>query len=154
MRYASRTNKEATMSATVLGCGHTSHLHLSDIKVLLATPHIHQHFWTGLAEYQELGYGKVELCCHGCGASLLVYYRHEETPDRHQQIQNTFIETHKYCPNHGYQRSCPDWRSSFTVLDIRQTKLSEESNSNPTNPLSCKRKRRRSLLPLKTEEGT
>jgi len=37
-------------------------------------PQVHLHFLTGPEEYRDLGYGRVELCCHGCGAGLLVYY--------------------------------------------------------------------------------
>ena len=49
------------MSATVLGCWHTSHLRLFTIDVMTNLPHIHLHFMTDEDEYNELGYGKVEI---------------------------------------------------------------------------------------------
>ena len=108
------------MSATVLGCGHTSHLRLFTIDVMTTLPHIHLHFMTGEDEYEELGYGKVELCCHGCGASTLVYYTDSDKPDRRVQLRDEFSKKHAKCKNRGYEHSCPDWRSTFKVIDIRQ----------------------------------
>jgi len=108
------------MSATVLGCGHTSHLRLFTIDVMTNLPHIHLHFMTDKDEYAELGYGKIEICCHGCGASTLVYYTDSDKPDRRVQLRDEFSQKHARCRNRGYQHACPDWRTSFRVIDIRQ----------------------------------
>lgn len=108
------------MSATVLGCGHTSHLRLFTIDVMTNLPHIHLHFMTDEEEYTELGYGKIELCCHGCEASTLVYYTDSNKPDRRVQLRDEFSQKHSQCRNRDYQYTCPDWRTSFRVIDIRR----------------------------------
>ena len=127
------------MSATILGCGHTSHLHLFDIDIIVTAPQVHLHFWTGEEEYEELGYGKVELCCHGCGASTLVYYMNEDKHDRHLQIRDEFTRKHARCPNRNYQSVCPDWRTSFKTVDIRQKKSPKWADSEPSAPLRRRR---------------
>lgn len=108
------------MSATILGCGHTSHMRLFSIDVVVTAPQVHLHFLTDETEYEELGYAKVELCCHGCGASTLVYYTNSDNADRRVQVRDEFVQRHTKCPNRSYQSSCPDWRTSFRRLDIRQ----------------------------------
>ena len=108
------------MSATILGCGHTSHLKLFSIDVIVNAPQVHLHFLTDETEYEEMGYAKIELCCHGCGASTLVYYTNADNPDRRVQVRDEFVQKHMRCPNRSYQSSCPDWRTSFKRLDIRQ----------------------------------
>lgn len=124
------------MSATVLGCGHTAHLRLFTIDVMTTLPHIHLHFFTGEEEYNELGYGKVELCCHGCGASTLVYYMESDRQDRRVQLRDEFSQKHAKCPNKGYQSTCPDWRTSFRVVDIRPRSMKWDDQ-----PTFTKRKR-------------
>lgn len=120
------------MSATVLGCGHTSHQRLFTIDVVMTTPQVHLHFLTDDSEYEELGYAKVEICCHGCGASTLVYYTNSDKPDRRVQIRDDFARLHSKCPNRNYQSSCPDWRTSFKLIDIRQRVLRWEDRVVPT----------------------
>lgn len=110
------------MSAVVLGCGHTEHLHLFETDIMMNAPQVHLHFLTGEEEYEEYGFGKVELCCHGCGASTLVYYTNEGRHERHLQLRDEFTREHKKCPDRNYQSSCPDWRSSHKIVDIRPKK--------------------------------
>lgn len=134
------------MSATVLGCGHTSHMRLFNIDVVMTAPQVHLHFMTNDDEYDELGYAKVELCCHGCGASTLVYYTNTDKPDRRVQVRDEFVKVHARCPNRSYQSSCPDWRTSFKLLDIRQKTVKWEDQALPMG-----RKRRfdkKTALPL------
>jgi hypothetical protein len=111
------------MSATVLGCGHTSHLGLFAIDTITKAPQIHLHYMTDTTEYEELGYGKIELCCHGCGASTLVYYKDDNTDDSRVAIKDEFVIAHEMCPDRRYDIQCPDWRSSFKVIDIRARKI-------------------------------
>lgn len=133
------------MSATVLGCGHTSHLRLFTIDVMTNLPHIHLHFMTDEDEYNELGYGKVELCCHGCGASTLVYYTDSDKQDRRVQLRDEFSKKHAKCLNRGYQSSCPDWRTSFKVIDIRQKVIKWDE---PTTPIKRRRYAKKQEFPV------
>jgi len=133
------------MSATVLGCGHTSHLRLFTIDVMTNLPHIHLHFMTDEDEYNELGYGKVELCCHGCGASTLVYYTDSDKQDRRVQLRDEFSKKHGKCQNRGYQSSCPDWRTSFKVIDIRQKVIKWDE---PTTPIKRRRYPKKQEFPV------
>lgn len=109
------------MSATVIGCGHTSHLNLFSIDVIVASPQVHLHFLTKeKEEYKELGYGKVEIVCHGCGESLLVYYMDDNHNELRLQVRDEFVHRHIKCPNRQYEMACPDWRTSFKVMDLRR----------------------------------
>lgn len=85
-------------------------------------PQVHLHFLTGPDEYREQGYGRVELCCHGCGAGLLVLYNHSADAAgrfHHVQITDTFAEQHGRCPNRSFEHECPPYRSSMSVVDLR-----------------------------------
>lgn len=132
------------MSATVLGCGHTSHQHLFTVDIVVTAPQVHLHFLTGEEEYMELGYGKVELCCHGCGASTLVYYVDNDNSNRSLQVRNDFTKKHEKCPNRNYQSSCPDWRTSFKVIDIRQKVVKWNE---PVKPLVRRRAQKKEMFP-------
>ena len=139
------------MSATVLGCGHTSHLRLFEIDIVVRSPQVHLHFWTSKSEYDELGYAKVELCCHGCGAAELIYYLDEEANDRHLKLRDEFALRHARCPNRNYQSMCPDWRSSFKVIDIRHRKPLKytQAETTPISPFRNRRSAGRSMLVTK-----
>lgn len=108
------------MSATILGEGLVREL--IDSNFIESAPQVHLHFLTDEEEYEALGYGKLELCCHGCGTALLVYYTENEKTDleRHVRIKSAFTEGHKECANRGYEHVCPGHRSSVTVLDMRE----------------------------------
>jgi hypothetical protein len=119
------------MSATVLGCGHTSHQRLFTIDVITTAPQVHLHFLTDDSEYEELGYAKVELCCHGCGASTLVYYTNNGKTDRRVQVRDEFARKHSGCPNRSYQSHCPDWRSTFKRVDLRPHAAQQWEEADP-----------------------
>ena len=106
------------MSATVPGCGHACHM--MEINFIEASPQIHLHFLTGEDEHKALGFGRVELCCHGCGESLLVLYD-DSGKKGHLKLKRDFRKKHEHCPNHGagYAGYCPNYRSSFQVADLR-----------------------------------
>jgi hypothetical protein len=85
-------------------------------------PQVHLHFLTGPEEYRDLGYGRVELCCHGCGAGLLVYYN--ESADgpghaSHLKLTDEFASKHTGCKNRGFEKRCPPYRSSMSLADLR-----------------------------------
>jgi hypothetical protein len=106
-------------SAVVMGCGHASFL--MDISVVRTTPHVHLHFLTDNKEYAELGYGKIELCCHGCGASLLMYCAESQAQKRaHILIRDEFVSKHIKCPPYIFNGHCPNWRTKFEMVDIRR----------------------------------
>jgi len=85
-------------------------------------PQVHLHFLTGPDEYRELGYGRVELCCHGCGAALLVYYNDSaDGPGHasHLKLTDEFARGHTGCKNRGFEKRCPAYRSSMGLRDLR-----------------------------------
>lgn len=113
------------MSAQVLGCGHACHL--MEIDYLEEVPQVHLHFLTDTDEYEEVGFGKAELCCHGCGASLLITYN-EASGDgaRHLKVRDAFTVKHRRCPNKRYEEHCPNYRSSFSTVDLRSKAKEQE----------------------------
>lgn len=129
-------------------CGHANHL--MDVDSMRGAPQVHVHFLTEEPEFRMLGYNKLELCCHGCGASLLVYYDHPtEEHHNHLQIRDSFVESHKRCPNRGYENWCPNERFSFGFLDIRIKKEADGAHSEsartggvPFNPPTMARRHR------------
>jgi hypothetical protein len=110
------------MSARVLGGGHAHELLESNF--IEAAPQVHLHFLTGEDEYNQLGYAKLELCCHGCGAATLIYYNEEGHTEadvqRHMKMRDDFTLLHARCPNRGYEKSCPDHRTSLNLVDMRR----------------------------------
>lgn len=108
------------MSATVIGCGSASHL--MDVNPVKEHPQVHLHFLTDKAEAAELGYSKLELCCHGCGASLLTYFTESAAQRRALlTVKNEFVRTHATCKmNQDGFRHCANWRMTFEMVDIRK----------------------------------
>ena len=83
------------------------------------TPQLHIHFLSDEDEFEELGYFKFELCCHGCGASWLLYCTETDSARKHVRVRNLFIKEHEGCPDRNYQFECPNYRSSFQRIDLR-----------------------------------
>ncbi|HEY3452347.1 MAG TPA: hypothetical protein VGK67_38745 [Myxococcales bacterium] len=89
---------------------------------LADAPQVHLHFLTGPDEYRELGYGRVELCCHGCGAAMLVYYNDSTDGSgraSHLALTDDFAEKHCACVNRHFESSCPAYRSAVGITDLR-----------------------------------
>jgi hypothetical protein len=113
-------------SADIFGCGHASAL--MDVNTVKGYPQIHLHFLTDKTEYDELGYGRVELCCHGCGCSLLMYYTESHSQHRaHVKVRDIFVESHRGCRRKTFGRHCPNWRSRFDFVDIRSAQNPSDS---------------------------
>lgn len=111
-------SEEPGMGATVLGCGHASHLF--EVNYMEGAPQVHLHFMTDDAEYAKLGYGRLELVCHGCGASRLVLYDEGTgSRKRHVAVRNQFRDEHLKCPNKKFETTCPNYRRTFEKMDIR-----------------------------------
>ena len=106
------------MSAEVWGCGHACHL--MEIDYIEESPQVHVHFLTDATEYKLLGYGKVELVCHGCGECMLVYYNTETgNTSKHRKLRNSFARKHEKCPNQEFESHCPNYRANFSFVDLR-----------------------------------
>lgn len=105
--------------ADVLERGHADKLF--DVDYMEGSPQVHLHFLTDEDEYVRLGYGKMELCCHGCGQSVLVLYDKSKSKRQHLALRNNFKKRHSGCPNKQYDSKCPNYRSSIEVLDVRST---------------------------------
>ena len=103
--------------ATVWECGHAGCL--MDVEHVKDHPQIHFHFLSSNEDFQKYKYGRLELCCHGCGASLLVYYTLKTPETLKQYVKVLFIELHQNCPNRDYENDCPNYRDHFLVLDLR-----------------------------------
>lgn len=112
--------------AAVLGCGHANQLF--DVDYMDASPQVHLHFLTDEEEYDSLGYGRMELCCHGCGASTLVYYDRGRTRRQHLAMRDRFAKKHEKCPNMKFEDHCPNYRSSFETADVRRKGRSPASS--------------------------
>jgi hypothetical protein len=107
------------MGASVLEGGDASQLFKAEY--MEDCPQVHLHFLTDDNEFDLTGNGKVELVCHGCGASQLVSYDRSKSKRRMLAIRNVFAGKHKQCLNRGYEKCCPSYRSTFDHLDIRRT---------------------------------
>lgn len=106
------------MGAEVLGCGHASQLF--EVNYMDGAPQVHLHFLTDDNEYKRQGFGRLELVCHGCGASRLVLYDNwSGSRRRHIQLRNMFRDLHKKCPDMKGKEYCPDYRSTSEILDVR-----------------------------------
>jgi len=91
-----------------------------DIDSIEGCPQVHVHFLTDDLEYSYIGFSKVEICCHGCGEAVLVYYDAPGKDDtRHIELRDSFVKKHKLCPNRGYDELCPNARSKMEVVDLR-----------------------------------
>lgn len=105
------------MAAEVVGCGHACQLFKVDY--LSDSPQVHLHYLTDDEEFTHLGYGRMEMCCHGCGTSLLVFYPERLSRRQQLSIRNGFEKKHVKCPNRNYERHCSNYRSAFQLLDLR-----------------------------------
>lgn len=89
-------------------------------------PQIHFHYIQSEETSKRVGYGKIELCCHGCARSLIALYdlcALDGTPpssEEHQRaLRNEFINSHLTCRNYGYNVDCPEWRRGVEFVDLR-----------------------------------
>lgn len=99
-------------------CGQASHL--MDIESMDGSPQVHLHFLTDDLEYSYIGFSKVEICCHGCGESVLVYYDVPGKEDtRHIELRDQFTTKHRRCPGRDYEERCPNFRTKMEVIDLR-----------------------------------
>ena len=106
------------MGAQVFGCGHASQLF--KVEFLAGSPQVHLHFLTDDDEYAVNGEGKIEFVCHSCGESMLLLYDESGSRRRYLTLRNKFRDKHARCENRGYDKMCPDYRSSTAVLDERR----------------------------------
>jgi hypothetical protein len=115
------------MGASVLGCGHASQLFKVDF--LDGTPQVHLHYLTDDSEYKRQGFGRLELVCHGCGCSQLVYYDDSKPRRSHIAVRNTFQRHHKKCQNRGYEEYCSNYRRTMDVIDMREPRAVRRRNA-------------------------
>ena len=107
------------MSAKVLGSGQVREM--IDSNYIEAAPQVHLHFLTDDTEYAQLGYGKLEICCHGCGEAMLIYYNDDDpNTASHMGIRDGFTAKHHECKNRRFEEECPTYRSKVTILDMRK----------------------------------
>ena len=107
-------------------------------------PQVHLHFLTGPDEYREMGFGRVELCCHGCGVAMLVLYNDSADGSgraSHLAVTDSFAEVHASCVNRHFENSCPAYRSAVDVTDLRTRRrslLSTPANDEPPSRIVIK----------------
>jgi hypothetical protein len=104
------------MGAEVHACGFAYHLY-EEVDFMEKSPQIHVHFLTSDKDLKRVGHGKIELVCHGCGKAILLMYN-TKGPDI--SVRRDFEKKHAKCPNHGYEDSCPNYRSRIDILDMRK----------------------------------
>ena len=115
----------ATMSASILGCGHSAQLF--EVHFMAGTPQVHLHFMTEDDFNVPDHHGTLELCCHGCGASQLVFFEpHRIGKTRHQEVSVLFQRAHQTCHDDDYSVHCPNYRHSIEIVDLRG-KISQRS---------------------------
>lgn len=107
----------APMGASVHGCGHASRLFKMDY--FARSPQVHMHYLTDDDEFTREGFGKIELVCHGCGCSKLVYYDDSKSKKSHISVRNSFWKRHEDCKNRNYENCCPDYRREIEIVDMR-----------------------------------
>jgi hypothetical protein len=105
------------MGASVHGCGHASQLFKMDY--FERSPQVHMHYLTDDDEYVREGFGRIEFVCHGCGCSKLVYYDDSKSKKSHVSVRNSFWKKHAQCKNRNYENTCPDYRRTIEVVDMR-----------------------------------
>lgn len=91
---------------------------MAQLYSLNEAPQIHIHLLTTDEEFKERGWGTHEICCHGCGASLLIYFDNNDS-SLLSLPRRIFFEEHKNCPDFGYATWCPGYRTKFYSLDLR-----------------------------------
>jgi hypothetical protein len=90
----------------------------NNVEWVRRAPQVHLHYLTDNRNKDPLR--KAEMCCHGCGTAVLLTYSSvnmaalESTKDR-------FVNVHKQCPNHHYNKRCVDIRLSMELRDIRNS---------------------------------
>lgn len=95
---------------------------LSEVTCVLSStesPQVHFHILTEPQDLALTGHYKVELCCHGCGESLLVMYTDPLDP-RLPTSKGRFVHKHLKCPDFGFDIWCPDVRKNALTLDLRK----------------------------------
>ena len=100
--------------ATVLNM-HARQLY-NGVEWVRKAPQIHVHFLTH-PKADDAAF-KAEICCHGCGAAILLTYSKGDTATLASQ-KDRFVIRHGRCPNRIYEKRCIDIRTSFEILDVR-----------------------------------
>ena len=72
--------------------------------------HVHIHF---------LEVGKTEVCCHGCGTSI-IYIHGKKNPVALREMFREPIKAHEKCAlaDVDFEKWCPDIRLRVTVVDL------------------------------------
>lgn len=89
------------------------------VKYLAETPQIHIHYLHTDEEAGTQGFSRAELCCHGCGAAVVLTFAFP-LPDGslHRHLE-AFTTEHRDCPDVGGAMLCPLARTSTVHLDLR-----------------------------------
>lgn len=110
------------MSASATNCGPTLHGYLamvSDVLITKGAPQVHTHVLTDAEDFALIGHRRFELCCHGCGHSVLILHDDGDTKKASQE-RDIFLEVHRRCKDLGFETWCPDVRTNFSIIDLRK----------------------------------
>lgn len=91
-----------------------------EVQCVEGAPHVHLHFLTTDADYHAEQKGRVEIVCHGCGASLLLIYEPSTQSRGLLGARRKFVKAHQTCTAPGADHNCWPYRSSFHVMDLRR----------------------------------
>lgn len=92
---------------------------LGDTQYVDSSDHVHMHF---------LDDDKIEVCCHGCGKSVIYLHRPSKSL-KVREMSKAFIKEHEvhFVPGVSFEDWCPDIRSDVQVVDTTKRALSQKA---------------------------
>jgi len=92
------------------------------------SPHVHRHCFLCDEDVKRLGFIVLELCCHGCGQSVWLFYDWPVPEKSNQEelalkLLENFEGRHKHCfvngPPELIASRCPPIRTFQSYVDLR-----------------------------------
>ena len=95
---------------------------------LIGAPFIHLHLCMTKEDSAQSGFTIIEICCHGCGAAVLVwldYLSGAEISDvvegkDFERVKLNFFDVHCHCDSTYLTTPCPSFRTSLQSVDLRK----------------------------------
>jgi hypothetical protein len=97
-----------------------SDLASGSVYYLTETPQVHLHYLMTDAEADAAGWSRVEMCCHGCGAAVVLTFAWPQRKDALRPERDRFQDAHRACPDLSGGVLCPLDRTSMVHVDLRR----------------------------------
>lgn len=96
---------------------------LGETQYVDSSDHVHIHF---------LDEGRIEVCCHGCGKSLILVHQPSKSIKARESAKG-FMKEHSthFIPGVCFEDWCPDIRTSVQIVDITKRGLSQREEDAP-----------------------